>query len=56
MIARQKLQLLKEKFGAALHRADIPADNRLVVYIEAAAVKAGLGAGKDPVGIVKQVG
>ena len=40
MNAREKLSLLKEKFGPAIRRADLPADNRLFVYIEPSSVKA----------------
>jgi Ni,Fe-hydrogenase III large subunit/Ni,Fe-hydrogenase III component G len=40
MVARERLNQLKEKFGAAILRADLPADNRLFVIIEPTAVKA----------------
>lgn len=39
MVARDKLNLLKDKFGPAILRADLPADGRLFVYIEPAAVR-----------------
>jgi Ni,Fe-hydrogenase III component G len=38
MVAREKLNLLKERFGPRILRADIPADNRLFLTIEPAAV------------------
>ncbi|MGD0841053.1 MAG: NADH-quinone oxidoreductase subunit C [Candidatus Acidiferrales bacterium] len=40
MVARDRLNQLKEKFGSAILRADLPADNRLFVVIEPSAVKA----------------
>jgi Ni,Fe-hydrogenase III large subunit/Ni,Fe-hydrogenase III component G len=40
MVAREKLNLLKARFGAAIQRADIPADDRLFVFIEPASVRA----------------
>src|SRR6516165_4813679 len=40
MVPREKLQQLKEKFGPAIQQADLPNDNRLVVYIDPAQVKA----------------
>lgn len=39
MAARAKLHHLKAKFGAAIQRADLPAENRLFLYVEPAAVK-----------------
>jgi Ni,Fe-hydrogenase III large subunit/Ni,Fe-hydrogenase III component G len=39
MIARDRLTQLKDKFGPAIRRADMPADDRLFVFIEPAAVK-----------------
>ncbi len=38
MVARQKLHFLKERFGPAIRRADLPADGRLFVFIDPAAV------------------
>ncbi|MBM3892279.1 MAG: Fe-S-binding domain-containing protein, partial [Verrucomicrobia bacterium] len=40
MVARDKLHLLKEKFGPAILRADLPGDTRLFVYVEPSALKA----------------
>lgn len=40
MIARDRLEQLKEKFGAMVLRADLPGDTRLFVYVEPSAVKA----------------
>jgi Ni,Fe-hydrogenase III large subunit/Ni,Fe-hydrogenase III component G len=39
MAARDRLTQLSEKFGPAIARADLPAEDRLYVYIEPAAVK-----------------
>ena len=39
MIARGKLNQLKEKFGPAIVRADLPSDSRLFVFIQPSAVK-----------------
>ncbi len=39
MIAREKLNQLKAKFGPAIQRADLPSDGRLFVFIEPSAVK-----------------
>ncbi len=39
MAARAKLNQLKAVFGPAILRADLPADNRLFLYVEPAAVK-----------------
>ncbi len=39
MVARDKLNLLKDKFGPAILRADLPADDRLFVYIEPVVVR-----------------
>jgi Ni,Fe-hydrogenase III large subunit/Ni,Fe-hydrogenase III component G len=39
MVPREKLQQLKDKFGSAIQQADLPSDNRLVVYIDPAEVK-----------------
>jgi Ni,Fe-hydrogenase III large subunit/Ni,Fe-hydrogenase III component G len=38
MVAREKLNLLKERFGSRIRRADIPADNRLFLTIDPMAV------------------
>ncbi|MCX6905584.1 MAG: NADH-quinone oxidoreductase subunit C [Verrucomicrobia bacterium] len=38
MVAREKLNLLREKFGPAVQRADLPSDGRLFVFVEPAAV------------------
>jgi Ni,Fe-hydrogenase III large subunit/Ni,Fe-hydrogenase III component G len=38
MVAREKLNLLKERFGARIQRADIPADNRLFLTVEPTAI------------------
>jgi Ni,Fe-hydrogenase III large subunit/Ni,Fe-hydrogenase III component G len=43
MAAREKLQLLKEKFGPAIQQADLPNDNRLIVYVDPAALKSVCG-------------
>ncbi len=39
MIARDRLNQLKQKFGEAIVRADLPSESRLFVYLDAAAVK-----------------
>ncbi|HKW68018.1 MAG TPA: NADH-quinone oxidoreductase subunit C [Terriglobales bacterium] len=39
MIARERLNLLKEKFDCAIVRADLPSDRQLFVWIQPAAVK-----------------
>src|SRR5690242_9873765 len=39
MIARDRLDQLKEHFGEFIHRADLPADNRLFVWVDPAVVK-----------------
>ncbi len=39
MVAREKLNELKEKFGAAILRADLPSDERLFVFVERGALK-----------------
>src|SRR3974390_2127532 len=39
MLARERLSQLKEKFGPAIQRADLPADNRLFVFVEPFALK-----------------
>jgi Ni,Fe-hydrogenase III large subunit/Ni,Fe-hydrogenase III component G len=39
MVAREKLNLLKEKFGPAIWRADLPADGRLFVFVDPAAIR-----------------
>lgn len=39
MIARDRLEQLKAKFGPAIHRADLPSDSRLYVFVEPSAVK-----------------
>lgn len=38
MVAREKLNVLKERFGSRICRADIPADNRLFLTIDPAVV------------------
>ncbi len=40
MIARERLNQLREKFGSAIERADLPGDDRLFVYVQATALKA----------------
>src|SRR5512137_430043 len=40
MTARERLNQLKEKFGAAIQRADLPGDTRLFVYVEPSSLKA----------------
>ena len=40
MTAREKLIALKQKFGPAMQRADLPDDGRLTVFVEPASVKA----------------
>jgi len=39
MVAREKLNQLKAKFGPAIQRADLPNDFRLFVFVESGAVK-----------------
>ena len=39
MVAREKLNHLKEQFGPAILRADLPGDTRLYVFVEPAAIK-----------------
>jgi Ni,Fe-hydrogenase III large subunit/Ni,Fe-hydrogenase III component G len=39
MVARDRLNQLREKFGTAILRADLPADNRLFVVVDPSAVK-----------------
>ena len=39
MVARDRLNQLREKFGPAILRADLPADNRLFVVVDPSAVK-----------------
>ena len=39
MTARDRLEQLRQKFGAAIQRADFPADNRLFAYIQPAVVR-----------------
>jgi Ni,Fe-hydrogenase III large subunit/Ni,Fe-hydrogenase III component G len=39
MVARERLNQLKEKFGPAIQRADLPDDSRLFVFVGPAAVK-----------------
>ena len=39
MIALYRLKELREKFGAAILRADCPSDRRLFLFVEPAAVK-----------------
>src|SRR5512135_3548018 len=40
MDARERLNQLKEKFGPAIVRADLPYDGRLFVYVEPQVLKA----------------
>ena len=40
MIARERLNQLKAKFGPAIQRADLPGDSRLFVFVEPSALKA----------------
>jgi len=40
MLAREVLEKLKARFGASVERADIPADNRLFVFVEPSALRA----------------
>ena len=40
MVAREKLNQLKEKFGGAVQRADMPCNERLFVFVEASVLKA----------------
>jgi Ni,Fe-hydrogenase III large subunit/Ni,Fe-hydrogenase III component G len=40
MTARERLSQLKEKFGPAIQRADMPGDDRLFVYVEPSSLKA----------------
>ncbi len=39
MIARERLNQLRDKLGPAIQRADLPADNRLFVYVSPSDVK-----------------
>jgi Ni,Fe-hydrogenase III large subunit/Ni,Fe-hydrogenase III component G len=39
MIARERLTPLREKFGSAIQRADLPNDNRLFLYVDRAAIR-----------------
>ncbi len=39
MVARERLNQLKEKFGPAIQRADLPNDRRLFVYVDPLAMK-----------------
>ncbi len=39
MVARDRLEQLKEQFGPAIQRADLPGSARLFVYVDPAAVK-----------------
>ncbi len=39
MVARDKLSLLREKFGPLIRRADLPGDNRLFVFVEPAGLR-----------------
>jgi Ni,Fe-hydrogenase III large subunit/Ni,Fe-hydrogenase III component G len=40
MVAREKLNLLKAKFGPAIQRADLPSDGRLFAFVEPQAIRA----------------
>jgi Ni,Fe-hydrogenase III large subunit/Ni,Fe-hydrogenase III component G len=40
MAAREKLIALKEKFGSAIQRADLPDDGRLLAFVEPASLRA----------------
>ncbi|MGD0538886.1 MAG: NADH-quinone oxidoreductase subunit C [Verrucomicrobiota bacterium] len=40
MVARERLNQLKAQFGAAIQRVDLPADQRLFVFVEPAALRA----------------
>jgi Ni,Fe-hydrogenase III large subunit/Ni,Fe-hydrogenase III component G len=40
MAAREKLRFIKEQFGSAIERADLPSDSRLYLWVQPAAVKA----------------
>ncbi len=40
MIAREKLNGLKEKFGSAIRQADLPSEDRLYVHVEPSKLKA----------------
>jgi Ni,Fe-hydrogenase III large subunit/Ni,Fe-hydrogenase III component G len=40
MAARDKLTALKERFGRAIQRADLPGDGRLFVYVDRGAIRA----------------
>lgn len=39
MIARERLNQLKDKFDSAILRADLPSDRQLFVWVQAEAVK-----------------
>jgi Ni,Fe-hydrogenase III large subunit/Ni,Fe-hydrogenase III component G len=39
MIAREKLNRLKERFGEAIERADVTGDNRLFIFVQPTALK-----------------
>ncbi|MCC7203682.1 MAG: NADH-quinone oxidoreductase subunit C [Phycisphaeraceae bacterium] len=39
MIAREKLNLFKQKFGPAINRADLTGENRVFVFVEPSALK-----------------
>jgi Ni,Fe-hydrogenase III large subunit/Ni,Fe-hydrogenase III component G len=39
MVAREKLNQLKARFGSAIQRADLPSDGRLFVFVEPAVIK-----------------
>src|SRR5512142_2218568 len=39
MTARDRLNQIREKFGPAIQRADLPADNRLFVYVEPSQIR-----------------
>lgn len=39
MVAREKLNLLKDRFGTAIQRADLPAEDRLFVFVDRASIK-----------------
>ena len=42
MVAREKLNQLKARFGSAIHRADLPSDDRLYLFANPESMAAGL--------------